>query len=78
MEFANLLRPWKISRVEEFTLFPTDPYHELVGSDLSCHECRKNPTKFSKNVGEIRQIRLYLSRALARILPRVLPRILED
>ena len=26
------------SRVEEFTLFPTDPYHELVGSDLSCHE----------------------------------------
>ncbi len=27
-----------LTRVKEFTPFPTDPYHELVGSDLTNHE----------------------------------------
>ena len=26
------------TRVEELTQFPTDPYHEVVGSDLNNHE----------------------------------------
>ena len=34
--------PWDMSRVVELTHFPNNPYHELVGSDLSCHECRNN------------------------------------
>ncbi len=47
-----------ITRVEEFTHYPTNPYHELVGSDLSSHESVASDSTNHDMVGSDRSLLL--------------------